>query len=141
MKKKVLLTKSLLVIAGIALIMAAVFLLYDRILPKTFSDIAPNDGQFDSCQILGADGEKVLSEKELEELVDLLEQLQYYKQGSYGDVMEGNIYHAFFSAWEEDRFVLHISDAGKIYTDTTSYAFSTDMDPKIIWHYIETLFR
>ena len=141
MKKKELLIKILLIIAGIALIIAAVFLLRDRMHPKTFSDIAPNGGQFDSCQILCADGEKVLTDKELEELVDRLEQLQYYKQGAYGDVMEGNIYHAFFSAWEEETFVLHLSDAGKIYTDTSAYAFSADIDPKIICHYIETLFK
>lgn len=133
-------TKSLLVIAGIALIVAAVFLLCDRMFPKTFSDIAPNEGRFDACQIICADGMRVLSQEELEELLERLEQLKYYKEGSYSDVMEGNVYHAFFSTWEEEPFVLHISDAGKIYTDTTCYKISPDNDPKIITHYIETLF-
>lgn len=141
MKKKALLIKILLTIVGIALLTAAVFLLCDRMFPKGFSDIVPNGGQLDSCQIICADGEKLLTDEELDGLVARLEQLQYYKQGSYGDVMEGNIYHAFFSAWEEETFVLHISDTGKIYTDTSAYAFSVDIDPKIICHYIEMLFQ
>ena len=133
-------TKSLLVIAGIALIIAAAFLLHDRMSPKAFSDIAPDGGQFDSCQIICADGEKVLTEDELDELVARLEQLQYYKQGSYGDVMEGNIYHAYLSSWEEDPFVLHISDAGKVYTDSVCYEFAPETDPQIVSCYLEAFF-
>ena len=134
-------TKSLLVIAGIAFIIAAVFLLRDRMSPKAFSDITPNDGQFDSCQILCADGEKVLADNELDELVTRLAQLQYYKRGSYGDVMEGNIYHAYFSAWEEESFVLHISDAGKVYTDSVCYEFAPETDPQIVSRYLEAFFQ
>ena len=133
-------TKILLVIAGIALIIAAVFLLRDRMSPKAFSDIVPNEGQFDACQIICADGEKVLTDNELNELVARLEQLQYYKLGSYGDVMEGNIYHAYLSAWEEDPFVLHISDAGKVYTDSVCYEFAPDTDPQIVSRYLEAFF-
>lgn len=141
MKKKALLAKILLAIAGITILVTAVFLLRDRMFPKAFSDIAPNEGQFESCQILCADGEKVLNEKELEELVARLEQLQYYKQGAYSDVMEGNVYHAYFSAWEEEPFVLHISDAGKVYTDSVCYEFAPETDPQTVSRYLEAFFQ
>jgi len=141
MKKNALLTRILIGIAGVVLLAAALYLLWNQMTPKAFSDIAPNDGQFDSCQIICVDGAKILSNEELDELVDRLEQLKYYKKGFYGDVMEGNVYHAYFSAWEEEPFLLHISDMGKIYTDTTCYAFSPNIDPKIISHYIEAIFE
>ena len=134
-------TKILLVITGIALIIAAAFLLHDRMSPKAFSDIAPNEGRFDSCQIICADGEKVLTDNEREELLTRLAQLEYYKQGSYGDVMDGNIYHAYFSSWEAEPFVLHISDAGKIYTEKTCYAFAPEADSQGISRYLEAFFQ
>ena len=134
-------TKSLLAIAGLALIVAVVFLLWDRMTPKAFSDIAPNDGQFDACQIICADGSRVLSQEEQEELIARLEQLQYYKEGAYNGVMEGNVYHAFFSAWEKESFVLHISDAGKVYTDSVCYEFAPETDPQTVSRYLEAFFQ
>ena len=134
-------TTIILTIAVIALIVVAVFLIIDSTSTKTFSDIVPNGGQFDFCQVICAGGERILSSEELDELVARLEQIQYYKRGSYGEVMEGNVYHAYLSSWEAEPFVLHISDAGKIYTDKTCYEFAPETDPQIVSRYLEAFFQ
>ena len=77
---------------------------------KSFSDIVPNSELFESCQIICTDGAKVLTNNELSALVSELEQLQYYNRGSYDNVMEGNVYIAFFTSQQTGTVEVHISD-------------------------------
>ena len=141
MKKKTLLINILLTIVIIALVIAAILLILNRTSAKSFSDIVPNGELFESCQIVCADGAKVLTDGELEGLMDQLEQLQYYNRGSYGDVMEGNIYSAFFASRQTGTVEVHISDAGKIYTRSTCYEFAPGVDPRSISSCVEALFN
>lgn len=138
MKKKALFANISLVILVIALIAAAIFLLNDRTSAKAFSDIFPNGGQFDSCQIICVDGEKLLTDDELDDLMAQLKQLQYYKRGSYGDVMEGNVYHAFFSSQKAESVEVHISDTGKVYVGANYYEFAPEVDLQILSSYLES---
>ena len=139
MKKKSLLISILLSIALIVLLTAAILLLIDRTSAKNFSDIVPKAELLDSCQVICADGDKVLTNDELDGFLSQLDQLQYYKRGSYGNVMEGNVYHAFFASQQTGAVEIHISDAGKIYTNSTCYEFAPEADPQIISSYLEAL--
>ena len=139
MKKKALLINILLTIAIIALVIAAILLMIDRTSAKSFSDIVPNGELFESCQIICADGAKVLTDSELDDLIGQLEQLQYYNRGSYDNVMEGNIYSAFFASQQTGTEEVHISDTGKIYTNSICYEFASGVDPHRISSLLEVL--
>ena len=141
MKKKALLINILLTIAIIALVIAAILLMIDRTSAKSFSDIVPNGELFESCQIICADGAKVLTDSELDSLMDQLGQLQFYNRGSYDNVMEGNIYSAFFASQQTGTVEVHISDTGKIYTHSTCYEFASGVDPRSISSYLEAIFN
>ena len=131
------------VLAGILVVIAA-FLLVDRMIPKEFEDLCPNMQKPEACRILyaAADGSNMitLAGAELEELLSVLERLDYYKGGSYGSVMEGNNCHLFFSAQGEEQFTLHVSDAGKVYTQSSYYDFAPGVSPTTLSSYLQTLF-
>ena len=136
-------SKIVLVIAGIALIIAAVFLLHDRMAPKAFSDIAPNEGQFDSCQIvcvmLDRENEMTIAGQELKGLLGVLDQIQYYKQGSYGNIMEGALYHLYFYSPQTGTFPKIESDLARVYIGENYYEFGPEIPADRITSYIETL--
>ena len=141
MKKKTFFTSLVLLIGVAALLAVTVILLHDRISVKSFSNLVLDVNRIESGRIICADGQKVLTDEELEELLSRLEQLQYYKQGSYDDVMEGNVYHAFFSYRQTDPVEIHISDAGKVYVGENCYEFAPGTDPQIISRYLAKLMK
>ena len=106
---------------------------------KSFSDIVPNSELFESCQIICTDGAKVLTNNELSALVSELEQLQYYNRGSYDNVMEGNVYIAFFTSQQTGTVEVHISDAGKIYINSICYEFASGIEPNQVSSHLEAL--
>lgn len=126
------------------LAVVAVLLLVDRMVPKEFGDLCPNMQKPEACRILyaAADGSNMitLTGTELEELLSVLEDVSYYKGGSYGSVMEGNICHLFFSAQGKEVFALHVSDAGKVYTQSSYYDFAPGVSPTVLSSYLQTLF-
>ena len=139
MKEKSLFINLLLTIVIITLVIAAILLIIDRTSAKCFSDIVPNNELFESCQVICADGDKILTDNELDDLLNQLEQIQYYKSGAYGNVMEGNVYIAFFASQQTDRVEVLISDAGKIYINSNCYEFASGVKPNQLSSYLDAL--
>lgn len=117
--------KALWIITVIALVAAAIFLLMDFTLPKDFADVVPHTQRFDSCKIIciTIDNEReiTLTGEKFADLMDLLENVQYHKRGSYGGVMEGNIYHLAFFSSQGEHFQISISDLGNVYIGSHYY--------------------
>lgn len=129
--------------ACIALAAAAILLLVDRTGAKAFSDIVPNADRFESCQIicvmLDRENEMTITGQELKGLLSLLDHIQYYKQGSYGNIMEGALYHLYFSSPQTGTFPMIVSDLGMVYIGENSYEFGPEIPADSISSYIETL--
>ena len=125
--------------AVLVLIIAAIFLIVGRTTTLELSDLMPQKQKPESCQIICATTEDVQSvivrEADLEALLSVLDSVEYVKVGGYGSIMEGTVYHLYFSAQGEEIFSMHISDLGKAYIDETAYDFS----PNVISEYLETI--
>lgn len=130
---------------AVLLLAVAAFLLVDFTSEKAFSDLCQDIEQYDSCKIfcvmVDREEEIVLTGDVFDAFVSRLEQQKYYKRGSYDNIMEGTIYHIFFSSKQADPFEMIVSDLGKVYIGSNYYEFSSDANPKVISSYIEKLFE
>jgi len=135
----------LLIIALIALVLAAVFLLIDRTAPKAISELIPNADRFDACQIICVMTDRedtvTLTKDGLDRLFSQLEKQQYYKRGTYGNTMEGTVYHLYFFSQGSETFNIYITDLGKLYIRPHYYELGSEADPKMLSGYIETLLQ
>ena len=133
----------ILLVVILTLIAVAIFLLLDRVLPKSFSDFVSGADSFESCQIISvaADGDDagMIAGEKLEGLLSLLNQQKFYKQGTYGNIMEGNIYILFFSSAQAEPIEIKISDLGKVYIGSVCYELAPDVPEDSISGYLETL--
>ncbi len=122
-----------------ALITATIILLADRTSGKKYTDLYPAPENFDSCQICYLSDDRVvdvtLTGKDLEDFISILAQPQYYKDGFYGSIIEGTLYHVFFHSQQAEGFSVKFSDQAALYIGPYRYSIR----PDIISGYIEEI--
>lgn len=102
------------VVAGL-LLAAAAFLIANRVLPKSFSDLTPEGFAPSRGMIFHEDNVMVTGEN-LELLLEALNKPEYYYNGSFGNVLEGNLYHISFA-----NLSVIISDENLAYVGRSEY--------------------
>ena len=116
------LRKLLAILIAVLLIAAAAFLIANRVMPKSFSDLTPEGFAPTRCTIFHEDN-VLISGEPLEQLLEALEQPEYYYNGGYGNVMVGNLYHIHFS-----NLSVVISDENLAYVGRSEYVLKGNME-------------
>lgn len=114
----------------LALLVAAVLVVADFASARSFSDLCPESGAWETCKMFSVTAEEVremtLEGPELAALLAVLEEPDYYKDGPAGAAMEGTICHLVFQGGETPAQELIVSDLGVLYLDSYRYTLRPD---------------
>lgn len=121
--------KGLWALLGCLMVGLTIFLVAERSMPKEFSDIVPQAQSAQSCRVsyvsVDDQAEKEVTGGELEALLDTLGQTEYHLDGRAGSVVEGELYHLYFTM-PQSSVKVEITDQGKLRIDGKQYTMTSD---------------
>ena len=107
-----------------------VFLISKQTLPKNFHDIYPDGKKSTFCKIVhinsNSEESKELSGEDLVKLLNTLEHSKYLPDGSAPSVIEGELYHLYFSSNHSELTEIQITDKGKMIINSSQYSIISD---------------
>lgn len=123
--------------AFVLLVLAAVFLIAQRIIPVPLAKLMPKDFSPENCHVgyFGPEGYTVdadLTEAETDQLWTLLESIEYRYDGRVpGGVMKGELYHLTLTDLElpEQVNLFVTTQLGVVYLNDREYEMVGDTEP------------
>lgn len=122
-KKAAWIAAGLLVALGIGLVA-------DRMREKTVAEIYPNLGQVSSCKIItvtiSSEREELLEGQELASFLAAFSQVRCADNGRADNIYEGQLYHLYFFARNQELDAVHITSIGELTVGSRAYRIHPD---------------